>query len=502
MRAEKKTHKLSPEDVESVLQLRRDGVSAAEIARRFGISRPSVDHHLRSAGLETSTVKQDVLTEAERDEIVRRRTAGESVGAICATTGKKLSTVRWTLAKAGVRVTPEQHRLNMREHAPEVDAAIIERRRLGETRASIALALGVPMSKVKDVLRAAGIVLPLGVRQANAEAGQAPGHMERMRAALTPEVLSCRAESIRRRYSEDAALRGCMGEISKAWWASLTPEDRGLLAQSRCGPDSIRVRGILASEGHASMAERCSGWAASLGGEFVGPYTHSHMRATWRCSRGHEFEMQPYVVGNGSWCPRCAHVGPSAGELEVRDFVAGLGVPFRANDRTAISPMELDLWFPERKFAVEYDGLIYHSSWADHMRGRHWRKWRLCADAGISLFAIFADEWRDRRTLVEAMIRRRLGVAEVRIVGARELRPVKLEKNSDFEAFFEKNHLDGHAQASHAHALLEGDRIVACASFRRNFAGEDEIARFATDMDLSVPGALGKMLSMDSAPRA
>lgn len=193
-------------------------------------------------------------------------------------------------------------------------------------------------------------------------------------------------------------------------------------------------------------------------------------------------------------CFSC-HPKDSKAQLEVFDFVKSLGVEALLSDRTAISPKELDVFVPAHKLGVEYNGLYYHSS-ARIDKYRHQRKANACTAAGIKLFSIYEDEWRDNRPLIESMLRHRLGMPTEKLQ-ARKMQVRELT-SKETEAFFNANHLEGHARASIAFGLADKDgRIVAAMSlrtaFHKKYADYYEVARSAPLAGVAIAGWLGKL---------
>jgi hypothetical protein len=111
---------------------------------------------------------------------------------------------------------------------------------------------------------------------------------------------------------------------------------------------------------------------------------------------------------------------------------------------------------------------------------------------------IFQDEWQNRRNLLEAMIKYRLGLSDIRL-GARSCSLKELEP-SVRKKFFEAYHLEGDTRAFYSYGLCdESGDVVAAISVRKPFhksvAKDDtlEIARFAVRSGTSVPGALSRL---------
>jgi hypothetical protein len=107
-------------------------------------------------------------------------------------------------------------------------------------------------------------------------------------------------------------------------------------------------------------------------------------------------------------------------------------------------------------------------------------------------FCLFEDEWVNKRELVEAMLRWRLGKFLGTHVRASKCELVFL--SSQAESFFERNHLEGHVRANFAFGLFYDNRLVSCLSVRKNFNNEWEIARFATNYEYNVRGAASRLV--------
>jgi hypothetical protein len=197
--------------------------------------------------------------------------------------------------------------------------------------------------------------------------------------------------------------------------------------------------------------------------------------------------------------PVCFHCHPkeSKGQLEVLDFVRSLGVDAVSSDRTVISPLEIDVLVPSFKLAIEYDGLYWHSvkNLPDKM---HAERKRLAVEAaGYKFFGIYEDEWRDKRPIVEGMIRHRLGLS-LEVLNARSLKVEKLS-GKEVSSFFEMSHLEGHTSCSTAFALTQNGKIIAAMSLRKPFHASKsshlEVARSAALPGVSVRGWLGRLTS-------
>lgn len=74
------------------------------------------------------------------------------------------------------------------------------------------------------------------------------------------------------------------------------------------------------------------------------------------------------------------------------------------NNRTVLdSGKELDIYLPDIKLAIEFDGLYWHSDkFLD--KNYHLRKTKECEEKEIHLIHIFEDEWINKKDIVKNKI--------------------------------------------------------------------------------------------------
>ena len=78
------------------------------------------------------------------------------------------------------------------------------------------------------------------------------------------------------------------------------------------------------------------------------------------------------------------------------------------NDRTVIKPKELDIYLPELKLALEYNGEYWHDETKKRKPGYHKEKQKACEKKGIKLIEVWDSEWhadKDRfKNLIQEVI--------------------------------------------------------------------------------------------------
>lgn len=229
----------------------------------------------------------------------------------------------------------------------------------------------------------------------------------------------------------------------------------------------------------------------------------STYRAVWQCTSNVDHLWDTSVrertgqrgKRDATGCPLCArHV--SRGETELTKFVQSVvddGVEVRTSDRTQIGRMELDIYVPSSKIAVEFNGVYWHTDTFGKDSDYHKRKLDACRSAGISLVQVWEDDWRDKRPVVESMLRNKFG-ADVRpSIGARKCTVTALPY-LDAKYFLDANHVQGSARGAFYDALVspEGNVVaVMVTAFQR---GNYRIERYATSV--RVPGGFTRLLSV------
>ena len=193
--------------------------------------------------------------------------------------------------------------------------------------------------------------------------------------------------------------------------------------------------------------------------------------------------------------PRGNYGGPSSIENEVyeqvKQFYTGSIV---RNSRKVIPPKELDLFFPDKNFAIEINGVYWHSDQqidSDY----HYKKYKSCADAGIRVLMITDHEWVHKKELILQMIKHRLGLVTDKIY-ARKCKITQLS-SQNANSFLTKNHMHGFARASMHLGLEFNGILVSVVSLSRThrFTNKNviEIVRFANTNALVI-GSFGKLL--------
>lgn len=202
----------------------------------------------------------------------------------------------------------------------------------------------------------------------------------------------------------------------------------------------------------------------------------------WQCAKGHEWQSPVYARKlDGQGCPECyARTFVSKGEKEILAILLTLD-PDLVVETSTRSPLagaqgnfgsgELDIYLPEKKLAVEFNGVYWHSEVFKN-RDYHAAKARACAERGITLYQVWEDDWRDKREIVIRGLAHRLSLTDrlpkvlpalpliySQKIGARSCSIAKVHRSLAKE-FLAKNHIQGFASGGLYLGLQDREGIL------------------------------------------
>lgn len=167
----------------------------------------------------------------------------------------------------------------------------------------------------------------------------------------------------------------------------------------------------------------------------------------------------------------------------------------KLHDRKILNGEELDIYIPDKKIAIEFNGTYWHSS-LNKEKNYHQSKTLRCIKQGIRLIHIFEYEWDnpEYRCKIEALLDGILG--ESRVIYARNLNIVEVSL-SEAQVFESLNHLQGKAVSAINIALVENSNIVGLMTFgkpRFDSNYEYELIRLCYSNNVNIVGGAERML--------
>lgn len=191
-------------------------------------------------------------------------------------------------------------------------------------------------------------------------------------------------------------------------------------------------------------------------------YERSLDKVSILCPVHGEFKQAPnYHVNMGHGCPRCAGIGPSSAQLEIFEFLSQY-VECVSEQQMPSSTKSFDIFVPSLNLAVEYHGLVWHSTKFAIDPRRDYKKHLEAAASNIRVIHIYSDEWLTKRAIVERLLLSAVGKLEK--VYARKTKVVTVDSRKA-RTFLANNHLQGPTNSSINLGLEFEDVLIACMSF-------------------------------------
>lgn len=155
----------------------------------------------------------------------------------------------------------------------------------------------------------------------------------------------------------------------------------------------------------------------------------------------------------------------SSYEHQLCDFLDQLGVKYRTNDRTIISPKEIDVLCYEDNIGIEICGHFWHSEkYGKRSRKYHEEKRSLCEENNIRLIQIFEHEWVTKQELVKNRLKHILKKHDHPTVFARKCFIKEIDNNTAVE-FLEKYHIQGSTSSPLRYGLFFQDNLIGVMTF-------------------------------------
>jgi len=210
-------------------------------------------------------------------------------------------------------------------------------------------------------------------------------------------------------------------------------------------------------------------------------------------------------------CPHpCIHCYPrdqgfSKHEKEILTFIKEIlpTVEFYENYRglsTDSDIVELDIYIPDLKIAIEYNGLYWHSE-KFKSKTYHLNKLNICKKYNIQLIQIFEDEWLFKKEIVKARLKHILHNQSIKSIYARKCTIKEIDPKTKNE-FLEKYHIQGYDNSTIKLGAFYNHELVAVMTFSKGNISKGsivkqntwELNRFCSNYEYHIPGIASKLL--------
>ena len=225
-------------------------------------------------------------------------------------------------------------------------------------------------------------------------------------------------------------------------------------------------------------------------------YINSHTKVCILCKEHGKFYTTPNGLLIGHGCPSCAHKNSKAEKEIVQYIKDNTNLTVKENVRGILSNnKELDIYIPEKMFAIEYNGMRWHSEMYNTDKNSHLNKLEECNKLGIKLIQIFETEYLINKKIVYSKILHSLGfnLCSEKVFARRT--NIKEISMNIARSFLLQNHIQGFTKSSVYIGCFYENELVGVMSFKRETKDSDkwELTRFATDVNKHCIGIGGKL---------
>lgn len=212
------------------------------------------------------------------------------------------------------------------------------------------------------------------------------------------------------------------------------------------------------------------------------------------CKQGHFKKIKVnHALYSPYSCSSCnSAIQTSEMERELVQELEQLGFRCSANNRSIISPFEIDVALPDYKLGVELCGVYYHQEKIVG-RHRHRHKYQKAIEAGWGLLTFFEDEWAQKKDKILGIIKARTMSPSIKLM-ARKCKLVRLDKG--VKGFLEDNHFQGSSNWKHAVGLLYNDELISVMTLGYHPRNSSVILdRYAVKSGIMVQGGARRLFN-------
>ncbi len=204
--------------------------------------------------------------------------------------------------------------------------------------------------------------------------------------------------------------------------------------------------------------------------------------------------------------PRCTtcYKNSSVFEEDIYRFVSTLYDPTKIirKSKKVIPPLELDIYVPDLKLAIECNGLFWHGeSNGNKDKKYHLTKTLECERLGIRLIHIFEDEWIFKSDIVKSRLAGLFNKIITKIYARKcEIKQVSSKESNEF---LNINHLQGIDKSLVQYGLYYNNELISIMTFGKlrialgcNHTNNRqwELYRFCSKLNTIVIGGAHKLL--------
>jgi very-short-patch-repair endonuclease len=186
-------------------------------------------------------------------------------------------------------------------------------------------------------------------------------------------------------------------------------------------------------------------------------------------------------------CPKCYPKNKSKMEI---DLFNSINYPNKIqSDRNILEGKELDIVIPDKKIAIELDGIYWHSESNGKDKYYHLNKTELAEKKGYQLLHFWDIEYQNKKDIVLSIIHSKLGIYANTINSNEcEIKEIATPIKDDF---LEQNHIKGKDTSKVKLGLFYNDELVSVMTF--DYDKQWVLSKFANKINYQIIGGDSKL---------
>lgn len=185
----------------------------------------------------------------------------------------------------------------------------------------------------------------------------------------------------------------------------------------------------------------------------------------------------------------------STTQVEIAEYIKTLTSNINLSNRQIIPPYEIDIFLPNEMYAIEVNGVYWHSESRGKTSEYHLNKTMMCEKKGIHLIHILDIEWSEKKSIVKSkisnLLKKNIAIFARKCI-IREISSIESKK------FLDENHLQGSCNSKIKLGLFYNNELVSVMTFGKSRFSKKydwEMVRFCTKTEHHVIGGATKMFS-------
>jgi hypothetical protein len=189
----------------------------------------------------------------------------------------------------------------------------------------------------------------------------------------------------------------------------------------------------------------------------------------------------------------CINCNPYKSYSTVSNIIIDELLPYNLNiiikDKNILNNKEIDIYFPDQKIGIEYNGLFWHS---DRFKSKtyHLDKTTLAESKGVQLLHIFDNEWNKKEDIVMSLIKSKFSIFTYNY----DIKECEMKEINDIEeikTFTNDNDIQGFINGDVYLGLCYKNKLIATTIIKRTKnESEFELLRFTTKLNYNVNESL------------